>query len=240
MQNQERDQLNICEAVDDTIPPWKAPLRNCVQSNADQSNIQKFPPRPDRLSIYSRSLEKLGVTPERFDQNNKFWQEQVGHYWRLIGVNKMEIRNVMDMNAYFGGFSVALSSLPIWVMNIVPTITTNTLSAIYDRGLIGAFHDWCEPFSTYPRTYDLLHAFHLFSNYDGREEGCTIEDIMLEMDRIIRPQGFIIIRDKDSLLSKIKTLAPKFLWDVTSDMLETEEKQMEPVLICRKKFWVII
>ena len=61
-------------------------------------------------------LLSIGVTPERFDQKNIFWQKQVSHYWRLIGVNKMEIRNVMDMNAYYGGFSVALSTSPIWVM----------------------------------------------------------------------------------------------------------------------------
>ncbi|KAJ0847975.1 putative S-adenosyl-L-methionine-dependent methyltransferase [Helianthus annuus] len=41
-------------------------------------------------------------------------------------------------------------------MNVVPATTNDTLSAIYERGLIGAFHDWCEPFSSYPRTYDLL------------------------------------------------------------------------------------
>lgn len=46
----------------------------------------------------------------------------------------------------------------------------------------------CEPFSTYPRTYDLLHANHLFSHYKNRGEGCLLEDILLEMDRIIRPQ----------------------------------------------------
>lgn len=48
----------------------------------------------------------------------------------------------------------------------------------------------CQPFSTYPRTYDLLHANRLFSSYRNREEaeGCLLEDIMLEMDRIIRPQ----------------------------------------------------
>ncbi|XP_020259794.1 probable methyltransferase PMT7 [Asparagus officinalis] len=74
-------------------------------------------------------------------------------------------------------------------MNIVPTTASNTLAAIYDRRLIGPFHDRCEPFSTYPRiTYDLLHVFHLFSNYKGREESCSVEGIMLEMDRIIRPQ----------------------------------------------------
>jgi len=38
----------------------ETPLRNCAQSSIDQSNIQKLPPRPDRLSVYSRSLEKLG------------------------------------------------------------------------------------------------------------------------------------------------------------------------------------
>lgn len=47
----------------------------------------------------------------------------------------------------------------------------------------------CEPFSTYPRSYDLLHANHLFSHNINHEEGCLLEDIMLEMDRIIRPQA---------------------------------------------------
>lgn len=240
MQNKEKNILSICEEVDDTAPLWKTPLRNCVQSHKDQLDIRKLPPRPDRLSVYSKSLEKIGVTPADFDRNDMFWQQQVKKYWELIGVSKMDIRNVMDMNAYYGGFAVTLSSLPMWVMNIVPTSTKNTLSAIYDRGLLGAFHNWCEPFSTYPRTYDLLHAFHLFSNYKGNEEGCTIEDIMLEMDRIIRPQGFIIIRDEESLITRIKTFAPQFLWDVSSHMLENEEKEMEPMLICRKKFWAIV
>jgi hypothetical protein len=48
----------------------------------------------------------------------------------------------MDMNAFIGGFAVALNSLPVWVMKIGPMSMNNTLSAIYDRGLIGAFHDW--------------------------------------------------------------------------------------------------
>lgn len=48
----------------------------------------------------------------------------------------------MDMNALYGGFAVALSDFPVWVMNVVPAKMQNTLSAIYDRGLVGAFHDW--------------------------------------------------------------------------------------------------
>ena len=48
-------------------------------------------------------------------------------------------------------------------MNVVPVHDADTLPIIYERGLIGVYHDWCEPFSTYPRSYDLLHADHLFS-----------------------------------------------------------------------------
>lgn len=59
-----------------------------------------------------------------------------------MGVEEPEIRNVMDMNAFLGGFSVGLSTWPVWSMSVVPPNTNNTLSAIYDRGLTGVFHDW--------------------------------------------------------------------------------------------------
>ncbi|KAM0885993.1 hypothetical protein ACQ4PT_029978 [Festuca glaucescens] len=232
--------LNICNPDDSSSPSWKSPLMNCVRLNTDQSKLQKLPPRPDRLLFYSRSLERIGVTPEKFENNNQFWRDQVRKYWSLLGVEKTSIRNVMDMNANYGGFAMALSTDPVWIMNVVPHTAINTLPVIYDRGLIGSYHDWCLPFSTYPRSYDLLHAFHLFSHYQGRVEGCSLEDILLEIDRIIRPQGFIIIRDVNTTLSRISDLAPKFLWDVTSRTLENEENMPEQVLICRKKFWAII
>ncbi|PKA61753.1 putative methyltransferase PMT7 [Apostasia shenzhenica] len=239
-ENAKKNLLSICESMDDIVPQFRTPLKNCITLSADYSSFQRLPPRPDRLSVYSRSLEKLGISPVTYELNTKFWKEQVSQYWEMIGVNKMEIRNVMDMNAYYGGFAVALSNLPIWVMNIIPATMSNTLSAIYDRGLIGSFHNWCEPFSTYPRTYDLLHAYHLLSHYKSLDSSCSIEDILLEMDRIIRPQGFLIIRDEDTIISMIKRIASKFLWDVTLHLLENEEKKMEPVLICRKKFWAIV
>jgi hypothetical protein len=98
----------------------------------------------------------------------------------------------------------------------------------------------CEPFSTYPRTYDLLHADHLFTHYKIYGEGCLLEDIMLEMDRIIRPQGFIIIRDEESIVSRVRDLAPKFLWEVEAHELQDKYKKTETVLFCRKKFWAIL
>ncbi|KAK2970388.1 hypothetical protein RJ640_011937, partial [Escallonia rubra] len=238
-QNAERKLIEICDPLEDSKPSWKTPLRNCITINNALSGSEKLPPRPQRLSVYSESLSHIGINQEQFQSDTLYWHDQVRHYWRLMNADEKAVRNVMDMNAVYGGFAVALSTWPVWVMNIVPISMNNTLSAIYDRGLLGAFHDWCEQFSTYPRSYDLLHANHLFSHYKNREDGCLLEDILLEMDRIVRPQGFIIIRDDDSIISRIREIAPMYLWDVESHSLENVQKQMESVLICRKKFWAI-
>ncbi|KAK4748882.1 hypothetical protein SAY87_015468 [Trapa incisa] len=238
--NAEKKLVEICESDDESKPPWNTPLRNCVQLNNNKADTKKLPPRPERLSVFSESLQKLGITEEEFISDTAFWKDQVQRYWEMMNVGDSEMRNVMDMNAEFGGFAVALNNLPVWVMNVAPVSMSNTLSAIYDRGLIGTFHDWCEPFSTYPRTYDLLHANHLLSQYKDQGDSCSLEDIILEMDRILRPQGLVIIRDEEWTISRIKSLAPKFLWDVQSYSLENKKKEMETVLICRKTFWSIV
>ncbi|KAI4367569.1 hypothetical protein MLD38_023292 [Melastoma candidum] len=220
-------------------PSWNIPLKNCVKLTVGRTKSKKLPPGQERLSVYSEILGRLGVNLEEYDADTFYWREQVQHYWELLGVTQTDIRNVMDMNAVFGGLAAALNAWPVWVMNVVPATLSDTLSAIYDRGLIGAYHDWCEPFSTYPRTYDLLHASYLFSHYGKGKEGCSLEDIILEMDRILRPEGFAIIRDQEPITRRIQDLTPKFLWDVKSRSLENKEKQLETVLICRKKFWAI-
>ncbi|KAJ8556404.1 hypothetical protein K7X08_029795 [Anisodus acutangulus] len=77
----------------------------------------------------------------------------------------------MDMNTLYGGFAAAVVDDPLWVMNVVSSYAPNTLPVVYDRGLIGTLHDWCEAFSTYPRTYDLLHLDGLFSAESHSLEG---------------------------------------------------------------------
>ncbi|KAI3514401.1 hypothetical protein L1887_12777 [Cichorium endivia] len=237
--NAEQNLVKICDSVDDHKPSWKTPLRNCVNPSNTVPEFQKLPPSPQRHSVYLESLNDIGISQEMFLSDTLYWQNQVREYWRLMNADVASVRNVMDMNALYGGFAVAFNTWPVWVMNVVPATMNDTLSAIYARGLIGAFHDWCEPFSSYPRTYDLVHANYLFSHYRD-DEGCLLEDMMLEMDRLVRPQGFIIIRDTDLFVSRIKELASKFLWDVTSYVLENQQGVSEPVLICQKKFWAIV
>jgi hypothetical protein len=72
------------------------------------------------------------------------WKKHVKAY---SNVNKYLLtgryRNIMDMNAGFGGFAAAIESPKSWVMNVVPTIgNIATLGAVYERGLIGIYHDW--------------------------------------------------------------------------------------------------
>ncbi|KAE8689620.1 hypothetical protein F3Y22_tig00110933pilonHSYRG00190 [Hibiscus syriacus] len=105
-----------------------------------------------------------------------------------LAINLARIRNAMDMNAGYGGFAAALIEQPLWVMNVVPIDAPDTLSVIFERGLIGVYHDWCESFNTYPRKYDLLHSSFLFKNLKDR---CNIIDVAVEIDRILRPGGYI-------------------------------------------------
>lgn len=138
----------------------------------------------------------------------------------------------MDMKANLGSFAAALKHKDVWVMNVVPEDGPNTLKLIYDRGLIGAVHNWCEAFSTYPRTYDLLHAWTVFSDIEGR--GCSLEDLLLEMDRMLRPTGFIIIRDKQSVVDFVKKYLSALRWEAVA----SEQDSDEVIFIVQKKLWL--
>ncbi|GKC09191.1 probable methyltransferase PMT5 [Tanacetum coccineum] len=99
------------------------------------------------------------------------------------------IRNVMDMNAHYGGLNTAFleEGKAVWVMNVVPIRARNTLLVILNQGFAGVLHDWCEPFPTYPRTYDMLHANGLLSYLMSKQ--CSITNLLLEMDRVETVEG---------------------------------------------------
>ncbi|KAB2604864.1 methyltransferase PMT14 [Pyrus ussuriensis x Pyrus communis] len=152
---------------------------------------------------------------------------------RLIGTTRYW--NVMDMNAGLGGFAAALESRKLWVMNVVPTIAKNTFGVIYERGLIGIYHDWCEGFSTYPSSYDLIHASGVFSLYKNE---CKLEDILLEMDRILRPEGTVIFRDEVDVLNKVRKIVGGMRWD--AKIMDHEDGPLVPekILVVVKQYWV--
>lgn len=142
-------------------------------SNADEvagGALENWPERAFAVPPRIVSGSVPGITAETFKEDNDVWKQRVSYYKKLASaLHQGHYRNIMDMNARLGGFAAALLKYPVWVMNVVPAnIEPNTLGLIYERGFIGTYHDWCEAFSTYPRTYDLIHAGNVFSIYLDR------------------------------------------------------------------------
>jgi hypothetical protein len=129
-------------------------------------------------------------------------------------------------------FAAALRDMKVWVMNVVPVDAPDTLPVIYDRGLFGMYHDWCESFSTYPRSYDLLHADHLFSRVMTRC-GNTLLPAMAEVDRILRPDGTLIVRDNKGAVEEVKSIVKSLHWEVRM----TVSTHGEELLCLRKTKW---
>lgn len=223
--------------VQDADDIWYKKMEACITPIPEGAQqLQKFPKR--LFAVPPRILEGTpGVTEEVYEEDKKLWKKHVDTYKRvnkLIG--KSRYRNIMDMNAGLGSFAAVLDSPGSWVMNVVPTISErNTLGIIYERGLIGIYHDWCEAFSTYPRTYDLIHASGVFSLYQNK---CDLEDILLEMDRILRPEGTVILRDNVEVLNKVRRTVTGMRWK--SKLLDHEDGPLVPekLLIAVKTYWV--
>ncbi|MQL98192.1 hypothetical protein Taro_030891 [Colocasia esculenta] len=233
----------LCDADEDPDAAWNVPMKACITPYSRKVNKAKgseLLPWPRRLTAPPTRLEELGITNEVFHEDTEVWRWRVSQYWKQIksATEKYSFRNIMDMRANLGGFAASLMDKDVWVMNVVPVNESTKLNIIYDRGLIGTLHDWCESFSAYPRTYDLLHAWLLFSNIE--ERGCSTEDLLIEMDRIVRPLGFIIIRDKPSVINYIQKYLKALRWDGWSSVepkIDALSSGEESILIARKKLW---
>ncbi|KAL5717266.1 hypothetical protein ACHQM5_010304 [Ranunculus cassubicifolius] len=206
----------LCDLDDDPDNVWYVGLKSCISrlpANGFGANIPNWPARldnpPDRLQ--SIQMDAYMSRKELFKAESRYWKEIVARFIRVYRWKKIRIRNVMDMKAGFGGFAATLmdNQIDCWVMNVVPITGPNTLPVIFDRGLIGVMHDWCEPFDTYPRTYDFLHAAGLLSSEQKR---CNISTIMIEMDRILRPGGRAYIRDSVSIMDQVEGIAAAMGW----------------------------
>lgn len=106
--------------------------------------LRPFPERLNAIPPRISSGSVPGFSVESYQKDNKLWQKHVKAYKK---VNKLldtgRYRNIMDMNAGLGSFAAAIESPKLWVMNVVPTIAElSTLGVIYERGLIGIYHDW--------------------------------------------------------------------------------------------------
>ncbi|KAJ4800781.1 S-adenosyl-L-methionine-dependent methyltransferases superfamily protein [Rhynchospora pubera] len=211
---------------------WYTPINTCLHRvpAAIEERGSDWPAEwPNRLFTYP---DWLGDLQGRLHADQDHWKAVVEKsYLNGLGIDWSTIRNVMDMKAVYGGFAAALASQKVWVMNVVPVHAPNTLPIIFERGLFGVYHDWCEPFSTYPRSYDLLHADHLFSRLKNRCKHPIV--IVVEMDRILRPGGWAIIRDKVEIVNPLESILKSLNWEIRM----TYGKDKEGIIVAQKTTW---
>lgn len=65
-----------------------------------------------------------------------------------------------------------------------------------------------------------------------------MEDILLEMDRLLRPEGAVIFRDEVDVLMKVKRMASGMRWN--TKMVDHEDGPLVPekILFAVKQYWV--
>ncbi|XP_071692227.1 probable methyltransferase PMT25 [Rutidosis leptorrhynchoides] len=230
----------LCENNDDPDAIWNVKLEACMHKIPVDASVRgtKWPKMwPERVMSppYWLKSTDTGVygkpAPDDFIADYEHWKRVVSKsYLNGLGIDWSSIRNIMDMRSIYGGFAAALKDMKVWVMNVVPTDSPDTLPIIYERGLFGIYHDWCESFSTYPRTYDLLHADHLFTSLKKR---CKLTSVMAEVDRILRPEGKIIVRDNIDTIAEIENMAKSLHWNIRI----TYNKENEGLLYVEKTLW---
>jgi len=70
----------------------------------------------------------------------------------------------------------------------------------------------------------------------GNVNRCEMKYVLLEMDRILRPSGYVIIRESSYFMDAITTLAKGIRWSCRREETEYAVKS-EKILVCQKKLW---
>ncbi|KVH98556.1 hypothetical protein Ccrd_023225 [Cynara cardunculus var. scolymus] len=185
------------------------------------------------ITIHSRhALEEhivTGVLLEDLKEDDLNWKSAVRNYWSLLSPLIYSdhpkrpgdedpvppynmVRNVLDMNAHFGGLNFALleAGKSVWVMNVVPTSGPNFLPLIVDRGFIGANH--------FRVTLEL-----------------TIWCMWKVFYRLkMQINGWVILRDTVSLIETARTITARLKWEAR--VVEIESNSDEKLLVCQKPF----
>ncbi|ESQ27291.1 hypothetical protein EUTSA_v10018220mg [Eutrema salsugineum] len=247
---------SVCSKGHDVETPYYRPLQMCIGGTRSRRwiPIEGRTRWPSRSNMNKTELSLYGIHPEELGEDAENWKRTVREYWSLLSPLIFSdhpkrpgdedpsppynmLRNVLDMNAQFGGLNSALleARKSVWVMNVVPTAGPNHLPMILDRGFVGVLHDWCEAFPTYPRTYDLVHADNLLTlQTSQRRSSCSLIEIFTEIDRLLRPEGWVIIRDTAQLVEAARALTTQLKWEAR--VIEIESSSEQRLLICQKPF----
>ena len=66
---------------------------------------------------------------------------------------------------------------------------------------------------------------------------CSLAEVMIEMDRILRPQGTVIIRDTPTMLARVSKIAKAIQWKYEIFDSEPGNAGKVRIFVATKKFW---
>ncbi|CAI9775201.1 unnamed protein product [Fraxinus pennsylvanica] len=195
-------------------------------------------------SLSSVELEVHGVDPEDFFEDLEFRQSALRSYWPLLSPLIFSdhpkrpdiedplppydmIHNMMDMNAQFEYRPFSSEFLS---MSVLLSTDINSIRISWNADpVVRTIERRCKPFPTYPRTYDMLHAKGLLSHLASK--GCSVINLLFKMDRILRPEGWIIISDKIGPIEKERSLAIQLHWEPR--VIDLQSGSDHRILVCR-------
>ncbi|EXC22074.1 putative methyltransferase PMT5 [Morus notabilis] len=200
--------IPLCKE-DHEIQTYYRPLVSCISG----TTIKRWIPIQNRSS---------GVQPEDIFEDLQVMRAALKNYWSLLTPLIFSdhpkrpgdedpvppfnmVRNVMDMNAHYGGLNAAFleERKSVWVMNVVPVGAPNTLPLILDQGFAGVLHD-------------------------------CMKDLFLEMDRILRPEGWVVLSDKMGTIEMARMLATQVRWEAR--VIDLQNGSDQRLLVCQKPF----
>ena len=159
------------------------------------------------------------------------------------------LSTILDTSAGYGSFAAALKQMKSsgWVMNVVPRglRDVDTLPFIFDRGLVGTYHDWCMSFPAYPRSFDLIHMpkeffttqFQRGVTDKARLGGCTLEARLIDVDRLLRPGGYAVVTAPTKTMSSLHdTVLPKLRWRFLKESLLSFEGAFRVTQVWQKPY----
>lgn len=62
-------------------------------------------------------------------------------------------------------------------------------------------------------------------------------DLLVEMDRILRPEGTVIIRDSPEVIEKLNRMVSAIRWTASIHDKEPGSHGREKILVATKDFW---
>ena len=66
---------------------------------------------------------------------------------------------------------------------------------------------------------------------------CHFVDVMVEMDRILRPEGTVVVRDSPEVIDKVNRVAHAIRWTTSIHEKEPESNGREKILVATKTSW---